>query len=35
MSGRLQNKISAFLGKQHFYIHQQAEIWFEIITIPG
>ena len=24
-----------FLGKQHFQIHQQAEIWFEIITIAA
>ena len=35
MFRRLQNNILCFFYKQHFYIHQQAEIWFEIIIISG
>ena len=34
MFRRLQYNITSFLfHKQHFYVQQQAEIWFEIIAI--
>ena len=35
MFRNLQNNITGFLYKQHFYKQRQAQIWSEIITVLG